>query len=91
VSAHDLRIHTDARDAIRDANTTATQTGSSWMVGYARGSGWVCYDPCQGAPNNVAPEFLCFGLGRIPLPLGEAAMDVLFSALRAAPPQEKAQ
>jgi hypothetical protein len=74
-------MHEDARDAIRDANYTASQTGIPQVVGYVQGMGWTYYDPRNGGAPGVVPELLCFALGKVPLPLTDAGFDVLFSAL----------
>jgi hypothetical protein len=73
-------FHDDARNAIRDANAAASQTGIPQVVGYVQGFGWTHYDPRNGAAPGVEPELLCFALGKVPLPLSESGFDVLFSA-----------
>ncbi len=75
-------IHDDARDAIREGNMLASQTGIPHAIGYVKGFGWTCYDP-RNADPNVEPELLCFALGKVPLPLSENGFDVLFSAAAA--------
>lgn len=76
-------IHDDARDAIREANILASQTGIPQAVGYVKGFGWTCYDPRNDVAPNVEPEFLCFALGKVPLPLSDTAFDVFLSAVAA--------
>jgi hypothetical protein len=76
-------FHDDAQDAIREGNMLAAQTGIPHVVGYAKGMGWTCYDPRNGAAPSVEPELLCFALGKVSLPLSDAGFDVLFSALAA--------
>ena len=73
----------DARDAIKDANSIASMTGLARAVGYIQGEGWIHYNPVDGAPDGTRPEFLCFALGQMPMPLNEGAWDVLNSAIRA--------
>jgi hypothetical protein len=72
-------IFVNATDAIR----TASHDTECCAVAYRQGDGWFTYDPRQGCPANAEPEFLCFA-GRLPLPLSETAIEVLFSALNAA-------
>ena len=74
-------IHDDARDAIREGNILAEQTGVPHVVGYVQGMGWTCYDPRNAIAPSVVPELLCFALGKVPLPLSETGFDVLFSAV----------
>ncbi len=76
-------IHDDARNAIREGNMLASQTGIPHAIGYVKGMGWTCYDPRNGVAPNVEPEFLCFALGKVPMPLSETAFDVLLSATAA--------
>lgn len=44
-------------------------------------SGWTIYNPVDGAPEGVTPEFLCVGKG-LPLPLNDIAVEVLISLAR---------
>lgn len=76
----------DARDAIRDANATASILGRAQIVAFVRGVNggfWASYDPVSESVGNAEPDFLCLGTGRIPLPIREHAFDVLCSAIRA--------
>ncbi len=72
----------NAGDAIRDANFLATQMGRPYAVGYIQGKGWCRYSVKDGAPPDVVPEFMCFALGKMPLPLSEDGWLVLQSIMR---------
>jgi hypothetical protein len=47
-------FHDDARNAIREANAAASQTGIPQVVGYVKGFGWTYYDPRHVGPYRRA-------------------------------------
>jgi hypothetical protein len=79
-----MRPWADATDAMREANRIVAVTGVPRAIGYIQGKGWIHHNPVGGAPPGVEAELLCFALGRLPMPLSEAGLEVLVSAMRAA-------
>lgn len=62
-------------DVINEANQAATDkgipVGIAWVQEQAM---WVVYDLRDGLPEGHEAEFICFGLGFLPLPLNETAV-----------------
>jgi hypothetical protein len=70
----------NAFDAIREANFLGSY-GVAW-----RNGGWFLYNPTDGCPPDATPEFFCFRSGIVPLPLTEAAVQIVFELLGGAKP-----
>jgi hypothetical protein len=73
----------DAREAIRWGNAKATHRRPIGIA-YLKGVGWRLYDLTGGRPAQGEPEFLCFGLGTLPLPLSPAAKTIVEQMLTCA-------
>jgi hypothetical protein len=74
---------TCASNAIREACGLASHNGRPWGVCWdTLKKDWFEYDLKHGCGAKAEPEFVCFGLGKMPLPLSETAHEVLGSLIR---------
>ena len=71
-----MKVYKDVSVAILDANVMAPHCVGYKLSPEKDKSGWVLYDPLDGAPEGVQPEFLCMGHGKIPTPLNPTAEEV---------------
>jgi len=79
-------IFSNAYDAIRAGNQCAP-CGIAYDRGYKnRQSGWYVYDLKQGIEDITAakPEFICLGLGKIPVPLSDEGSLIIQEMIAAA-------
>jgi hypothetical protein len=77
-----MKYYKNAHDAIRDSNGEASGVGRFWGIGYAQGHGWFLYDLNDGLQHpNSTPEFMCCGLGKMPIPLSDAAKIIVSQLL----------
>jgi hypothetical protein len=91
-------IYTDATLAIQAAVNQAPACVGYYMVppenqeserrealrDIGRVSGWIVYDPINGAPVATVPELLCLAKDLLPMPLTPIGTEVLASVLRSA-------
>jgi hypothetical protein len=74
------QIYTNAFDAIRAGNSRGL-----CGIAYKNSHGWVLYDLTEGpADESEAPELLCLGLGKIPVPLSRMGELILHELLEEA-------
>lgn len=66
--------------ANREASRQGLPVGICWNQGEGR---WDTYSLTAGTPHE--PEFICYGLGRIPHPLTEDAASAFTSLIKSAP------
>ncbi len=72
----------DIKMAIRSANASATSRGKPVLiVWHKKAKEWQFYSNWTKL-SDCDPEFLCLGLGLIPVPLSETAEQVFISLIR---------
>ena len=72
--------YTDCHEAVRWGNAKA-KLDRPIGIAFAVGSGWRLYDVIDGCPEGWEPDLLCFGGGKMPVPLSKAGQIIVSQML----------